>query len=593
MTLSKSIFIGGIFIVFVFLFGIAPIVAKGASTWPSKGAIGSGLFVETGDTGQLKLNQLSKTPNISRSRLVTIDFGQLGDAGSGLTLFAAHDTLPLNLFTDTILTAVLERVVQNPSGSYSWIGHLEGISHSQAIFVVMDGIMTGEIIAPPALYRIRHVGGGVHSIQQVDPRGFSGERYITSTDHIELSSPMVLTSSLESRNDSMIVSLESPALKVPALKSNALAAAVIDVLVAYTPAARNKAGGTSEITTLIDLMVNTANQSYINSGINQTLRLVHTAEVNYVESGASADLSALHFGVVDNISILRDTYSADLVSLLIDDRNMDHAGWSGIADSDAHSVIRVLDYGTSLTFAHELGHNMRAGHDWYVEDNTPHTFGHGYIAPQGQWMTIMAYSDRCDAQGGQWCFQVPYWSNPDLAYEGIPMGVPEGTSLNCQKGNLDNPPCDADNRKVLNSTAEEIARYREPATFDVSMTTDPLVVQTTTTTIGFTIKVSNHGSQSVTGLQIVNRIPSQTTFAGGLDQGGIYENGEIVWSGSLGGYRYALLPFQVTVPSGTLNEGDLIINILRISSNEANLMPTEFVTIVSPKSVFLPALISQ
>ncbi len=95
-----------------------------------------------------------------------------------------------------------------------------------------------------------------------------------------------------------------------------------DLLVVFTPAARQAAGGPNGITSLIQLGVNEANLAYQNSGIIPRLRLVHTAEVSYVESGnIGTDLGRLQNpadGIMDEVHQLRDTYAADFVKIIVE-----------------------------------------------------------------------------------------------------------------------------------------------------------------------------------------------------------------------------------------------------------------------------------
>ena len=57
------------------------------------------------------------------------------------------------------------------------------------------------------------------------------------------------------------------------------------------------------------------------------------------------------------------------------------------------------------------------------------------------------------------------------------MGVPPGTSTACVAGDLDHPPCDADNRLVLNNTAYTVANFRQttepPACHPLAIATAP------------------------------------------------------------------------------------------------------------------------
>ena len=82
------------------------------------------------------------------------------------------ESLSLNLFPDVFFIAVLDRLEQNPSGSYSWIGHIEGNPFNPVTLVVNDKIMIGNISAGNTLYAVRFSGESAHIIQEINRSGF-------------------------------------------------------------------------------------------------------------------------------------------------------------------------------------------------------------------------------------------------------------------------------------------------------------------------------------------------------------------------------------------------------------------------------------
>jgi len=218
----------------------------------------------------------------------------------------------------------------------------------------------------------------------------------------------------------------------------------IDVMVVYTSAAANE---TPNIENVIKAAIDQANTAYRNSRINQRLNLVHIAQVNYQETSnmdMETDLKRLTTtddNVMDEIHSLRNTYRADLVSLWRSGnvcRGIAYIlGYDGIFsltyETHGFSVV-TRSCGSGLIFAHELGHNMGAVHDSYTVIKHPdygkgglHDYSQGYVYlhptdPSQSWRTVMAYDLECLDKQRRDCSQLPYFSNPDVSYKGIPMG---------------------------------------------------------------------------------------------------------------------------------------------------------------------------
>jgi hypothetical protein len=146
---------------------------------------------------------------------------------------------------------------------------------------------------------------------------------------------------------------------------------MLDVLVAYTPAVESLHGieGTDA---LIILAVAESNQAYANSGMSPRLNLVHTVLTTYTESGnMSTDLGRLRStsdGYMDELHALRDSYGADLVSLIEEEPQYCGIAYrmtslsTGFA-SAAFSVVHRTCATGYYSFAHEIGHNQGAHHD--------------------------------------------------------------------------------------------------------------------------------------------------------------------------------------------------------------------------------------
>jgi Ca2+-binding RTX toxin-like protein len=316
-------------------------------------------------------------------------------------------------------------------GAYVWSGRATGTHTGTVIMVVRDGQVTGEIRTTAGLYEIRPDGGGQKLIE-IDPAGYP-EPARGETDGIDYPDPDSLPVPPEVGGDS---------------------GDRFDLLVVYTAAARNGAGGEAAMLSQIDLAVAQTNQAMDAAGATSDIRLVHAAEVPYTEGGdMQADLYDLNDpndGVLDEAMVLRETYGADMVHLIVNSGQ-----YCGIAFILGPTAVTRRSCATgNLTFAHEQGHNMGARHDWYVDDSG--TYNHGFVSNPGGFRTVMAYSSGCTG----FCQRVVTFSSPNSFVNGYAAGVASGTDLSCAEG-VANPPCDADNGLAFNNNANIVANWRQ------------------------------------------------------------------------------------------------------------------------------------
>lgn len=208
----------------------------------------------------------------------------------------------------------------------------------------------------------------------------------------------------------------------PILRSAAAYDCKIRVLVLYTPNAPSSPS-VSNIKNTILTAVALTNQSFVNSQINYQIELVYAGQTNYTESGFSTDLYRFRTsgdGYMDEVHTLRNKYTADVCVLLINDTT--YCGLApgiGVAENMAFCVVstRGTCATTNYSFGHEIGHLLGCNHDPLNESgNTPFAYGHGYVNPSKTWRTIMAYGDST-------CHRKQYWSNPNVIYNGAPMGT--------------------------------------------------------------------------------------------------------------------------------------------------------------------------
>jgi hypothetical protein len=373
---------------------------------------------------------------VVHSRQVRIDLSLLAESSVNGAL---PQTIALNLFDDAAFVAQLDRVERTPNGM-AWIGHLQGIDQSQVILVVHGNIVSGNITTPDARYHIRFAGNGAHEVQKIDQTRFPrDEPYVPVPKESDLFP---------------VAAKDAPTLQTPAAQADD--GSTIDVMVVYSAAARAGAFGTAAMQSLIDLAITETNQSYLNSGVVQRVRLVHSEEVAYTETGLLQDaldcITNVSDGCVDNMHALRNTYGADLVSFWVETGDGCGIGWlmSTVTASFENYGFSVVERSCAtgyFSFGHELGHNMGARHDAYVDKNTttPYPYAHGYLntSAASPWRTIMAYNDACAAVGKN-CTRIQYWSNPAVNFGGVPMGTASA----------------ADDHRTLNNTAATVANFR-------------------------------------------------------------------------------------------------------------------------------------
>jgi len=421
---------------------------------------------------------------VRRSRLVAVNPGTLpvprADAFADRPAAAPpQPALTLDLFPDVFVTATFVRFDPNPDG-VTWVGRIVGDPGSSVTLVYGQGLMTGSIVGTAGAFAIRpasdvvrranpQTAGEVHVISEIDQAALPREAEPIPVTYTEAELAMAADVVMHDTAD------------------------VIDVMVVYTPTALSHVGGTTAMQQLIATAVSETNTSYANSLVTQRIRLVHTALVPYQEYSAfGTNLAELRAGSgpgLEGVAALRNQYAADLVMMLVHPVSPSACGIAYVMNSvstafhpSGYSVTDTNCMSPGFTFAHELGHNMGAHHDWFVSSSQlPFTYAHGYVNPSGghRWRTIMAYNDRCSTQGFS-CRRLLAWANPSQNINpfcdpgsgftcntslwflpGARMGVPGGTRSNCALRQPNDAECDADDSRALNNTALTVANFRQ------------------------------------------------------------------------------------------------------------------------------------
>ncbi|HEX8913864.1 MAG TPA: SdrD B-like domain-containing protein [Humisphaera sp.] len=206
----------------------------------------------------------------------------------------------------------------------------------------------------------------------------------------------------------------------------AVTSPVIDLLVAYTPAAATSVGGSTAVLQRVTRAVADANMILANSKVDASIRLVGLTQVDYTETtnDLPTDLDRLRNpsdGYADSIHASRDAAGADVVHLLVSDGGAD-AGFAYRPDDPA---VSYADYGfavsaaqyatTDYVFAHEVMHVLGAAHadgEDPVPSQLPYAHGYRFTAGAQEISTVTANAKR-----------IPYLGGPDQTWRGYTLGV--------------------------------------------------------------------------------------------------------------------------------------------------------------------------
>lgn len=337
-------------------------------------------------------------------------------------------------------------------------------------------------------------------------------------------------------------------------------AETIDIMIVYDSTAQTWVNSHGGMNAFAADAVARMNQAVKNSKVDVTFLLVHTASVSYTHSGdLGRDLDNLQAGS-GNLSVVhqwRDTYSADLVALIVNTGSAygtvgmgySLSSYSGNPDW-GFTVTAIQSVDICHTLTHEVGHNLGCDHSKRQKDSPgPNTDLNPYSAGwyfRGtdfiDYHTIMAYSS--DGYGNDYT-EAPLFSTPLTTYQGTVAGNSS----------------DGDNARTIAQTKAAVAAYRSMIEF-VTLTVNASTTSGNISPSGnedwyrFTVSASGtYTIESVLGTLSDNMMylygpDSTTSLIESDDDDGEGSAAKIVRSLSAGTYYVKIRAFN-TVETGT------------------------------------------
>lgn len=391
-----------------------------------------------------------------RMRAVGVDRRELALAAESFTT-KRRTPLQLRLFDDVVVEIELTRSEHTHSGGLALAGRVVGDIAGSAVLVDNDGVLAIGVSRYDRHYAVLGNPDDGYVVCELPPPGQPGSRQ--RSDAVPLPADLLQVAK---------AATPSPNAAAPADDGSS-----IDLMVLYTPAARDANGGSVQIQAAIDAQIAFINLIYQNSGVVQRLRLVYRGEVELTEASPFDDLYNLNRpwdGRGDEVQVLRDIYRADLVNVW--------GVWpalGGIAYLGTPEGLSVLPFyavsltsspsstqATATTMAHEIGHSMGLTHDPINApggtvvtpegSSTPTNiqYAHGYVDSVNRFRTLMSY-DSC--YPAFLCRELPLHSNPDLTHDNASwypsaLPAPLGDAVN------------GDESRALDDTRDSLANYR-------------------------------------------------------------------------------------------------------------------------------------
>ena len=362
------------------------------------------------------------------------------------------------------LTVIGDRKVQHPNGDTTWSGHFKGHGTGYRLVVTTgQNGASGRIAAPGGEFSLTpEPGGGTLLVDQA-----SLARVIQHEDDaVPATVPAAPAAAVAQMLPVSAAAVPATAATTTVAAAAPTGQATVDLMIAYSAGMVTRYG--SGLQTRLNSLVAIANQAYVDSGVQITLRLVGTVEADYSDGAtASAALSGIAAGngAFANIQAQRTQYGADLVSFVRPFNYVSSGGLCGLGAEGLsvngqgwYSVVEDgADTGGSgsvcqdVVLAHETGHNFGALHDrahTIIPAGTGYQYGYGI---PGVFADIMSVN-YIDAPS------VAKFSNPATTCDaaGDPCGIAPGSTLN-------GTPNSADSAQTLNDNRFAVAALMSAA----------------------------------------------------------------------------------------------------------------------------------